>query len=180
MLWLWITLAVFCLLLLAFFVMTAIGKGLDPKHVVTASLHVNRTPAEVFTLVSNLEAWPSWCRNVQKVEKLPDRDGHQTVRMFMGRNRMVLKVSVTHAPSRFAIVIDDESKFFAGEWDYHLNSEVNGTRLKLTEHGSVRPAFPRFLLKYVVDPSKYLKSHLCDVAKHFGEPPQISDARRLS
>jgi hypothetical protein len=180
MLWLWIILGVVGLLALAFFVMSAIGKGLDPKHVVTASLHVNRTPAEVHALVADLEAWPTWCRNVQKVEKLPDRDGHPMVRMHMGRNRMVLKVTVNHAPTRFAMTIDDESKFFAGVWEYHMNAEVNGTRLKLTEHGEVRPALPRFMLKYLVDPSKYLKSHLRDVATRFGEPPQISDARRLS
>jgi len=180
MLWLWITLSILGVLALAFFVMLAIGKGLDPKHIVTASLQIDQPPAVVHALVANLEAWPSWCRKVQKVEKLPDRDGHPTVRRFMGRNRMVLKVTVNHAPSRFAILIDDESKFFGGIREYHVSTDASGTLLKLTEHGEVGPAIPRFMLRYIVDPAMYLKSHLRDVARHFGEPPTISDVARLS
>jgi len=180
MLWLWITLGIVGPLTAAVLVMIVLGKRLSSKHVVGASLHLARPPREVYELISDLEAWPTWCRNVQRVEKLPDRDGCPTVRMHMGRNRMVLKVTAADSPDHFAMTIDDEAQFFGGVWEYRLNAEVNGTRLRLTEHGEVKPALPRFLLRYVLDPAMYLRSHLRDVANRFGEPPQLSDVGRVS
>jgi hypothetical protein len=113
---------------------------------------------------------------VDKVERLPDHDGHEAWRWTMGRNKMVLVTTRNEPPRTLVRTIADEAKFFSGDWTYEVAPDGQGTAVTLTENGRVHVAIPRAMMRYlpfVADPSMYLRRHLTRLAERFGEAPRI-------
>src|SRR5206468_12576425 len=50
------------------------------SHVAARSLRSKRSPEEVWAVVSDFAAVPSWHPEIKTVERLPDRDGHDVWR----------------------------------------------------------------------------------------------------
>lgn len=182
MLWLWILGGLVLLLVLLFIVLHLLGKGLPEGHVISSTLRVARPPDEVFGLLSDTAAIPTWDKGVDRVERLADRDGHETWRWHMGRNAMVLSITQRTPPTTLVRTIADEAKFFSGDWTYVLRPEGSGTALELTEHGRVHVAIPRAMMRYlpkIADPYMYLRRHLTHLATHLGEAARIEKGPRL-
>jgi hypothetical protein len=173
--WLWIVLGLLAALALAFLVMWAIGRRLPEEHVVTASLRLSKGCDEVWRVLSDVAAQPTWDAGVTKVERLPDRDGRETVRMTAGRNSFVLQTTRSDPPHALERTIADDAKFFSGRWEYALSPDGAGCRVTLTERGRIFHAVPRFLVRKVMDPATYLKKHLRSLAAKFGEPPVLRE-----
>ncbi len=164
------------LLLLSGLALWILGRNLPEGHVQPATLRLSRPPAEVFAVIADVAAIPSWDTGVNRVERLPDRDGREAWRWTMGRNAMVLVTTVKEPPRRLVSTIGDEAKFFSGDWTYELAADGGGTLLTLTEHGRVHVAIPRAMMHYlpfIADPSLYLRRHLERLARKFGEEPRI-------
>jgi hypothetical protein len=123
----------------------------------------------VWQVIADVQAQPTWAAGVTKVERLPDRDGRETVRVTMGRNRMVLETTRSERPRSLVRTVADEAQFFSGDWEYALTPDGAGCRVTLTEHGKVHAAVPRFLMKHVMNPAMYLEKHLRSLAATFGE-----------
>lgn len=182
MLWLWIAGGLVLLLVLSFVVLHVLGKRLPEGHVISSTLRVARAPAEVFALLADTAGIPAWDKGVDRVERLPDRDGHETWRWYMGRNAMVLSITRCTPPNLLVRTIADEAKFFSGDWTYRLAPDGQGTAIELTEHGRVHVAIPRAMMHYlprVADPYLYLRRHLTHLATRLGEPARIERGPRL-
>jgi uncharacterized protein YndB with AHSA1/START domain len=182
MIWIIIAVAVILLAALALAVAHAMGKGIPATHVITAAVHLPRPIEEVFALISRVEAFPSWDKGITRIEMLSQPGEPQRCRMHAGRNALVLCTTRVHEPTLLVREIDDDHKFFAGRWEYHLSREkVNGTdgcKVKLSEYGTIRPAIPRVIMKWFADPSMYLKRHLAAMASHYGTPATFTDVHR--
>lgn len=164
------------LLVLVPTILHVLGKRLPDGHVITAKMRLEKPVGEVWKAISDTAGIPSWDKGVDRVERLPDRDGHEVWRWHMGRNRMVLEITVSDPEKRLVRNIADEAKFFSGDWTYELAAEGGGCVLNLTEHGRVHVAIPRAMMRYlpfIADPSLYLRRHLTRLAEKFGEPPRI-------
>jgi uncharacterized protein YndB with AHSA1/START domain len=181
MLLLWILLGLVGAFMLLVVVLHLLGKRLPEGHVISATLRLARTPEEVFAVLVDTSAIPSWDPGVTRVERLPDREGKETWRWTMGRNRMVLTTTRSEPPRTLARAIADEAKFFSGTWTYEISREGSGCAVLLTEHGRVHVAIPRAAMHYLsflADPSMYLKRHLTRLADRFGESPRIEVGAR--
>jgi len=164
------------LLVIAFATLNALGKKLPEAHEIEAKLRLEKSPREVWDVLSNTAGVPSWDKGVDRVERLADKDGHEVWRWFMGRNRMILEITEAVPEKRLVRTIADEAKIFSGVWTFDLATEGKGTIVTLTEHGSVHPAIPRAMLHYlprIADPAMYLKRHLSRLAGKFGEVAEI-------
>ncbi|MFA6045700.1 MAG: SRPBCC family protein [Phycisphaerales bacterium] len=168
------------LLAIVFVVATLLGTRLSPNHTVQATLHVAKPVAEVFALVDNLEAQPTWDKGVTRIEPLPDDAGRPRRRMVMGRNSFVLTDTTRQPPTQLVRTISDDHKFFGGSWTFDFTPEGSGTKVTLTEHGVIDPPIPRLMMKHFVDPAMYLKRQLAAMARALGEEPRISEAKRLA
>jgi uncharacterized protein YndB with AHSA1/START domain len=174
--WLWIPIGLVGALVVLGVVLCLLGRGLPEGHVVSATLRLARPPAEVFAALADTAGVPSWDKGVDRVERLPDRDGHEAWRWTMGRNAMVLVTTRSEAPSVLVRTIADEAKFFSGDWTYAVRPDGAGCAVELTEHGRVHVALPRAMMRYMpflADPAMYLKRHLVRLAGKFGEAPRI-------
>ena len=174
--WLWTVAALVGAVVALLLVLWLLGRGLPEGHEISATLHLAKSREEVWGVLADTAAIPSWDRGVDRVERLPDRDGHEVWRWTMGRNAMVLEMTRSEAPLLLVRTIADEAKFFSGDWTYELSAERSGCALKLTEHGRVHVAIPRAMMRYmpfIADPSMYLRRHLERLAARFGEAPRI-------
>jgi len=181
MLFVWILLGLVGALVLLVPALHVLGRRLPEGHVISATLRLERTSEEVFSVLADTSAIPSWDQGVTRVERLPDRAGNETWRWTMGRNRMVLTTTRSEPPRTLSRTIADEAKFFSGSWTYAISREGNGCAVLLTEHGRVHAAIPRAAMHYLsflVDPSMYLKRHLMRLAERFGEAPRIEVGAR--
>lgn len=173
---LWTVAGIVGLLVLAGLVLWLLGRGLPPGHVVSATLRLGRPVEEVWGVLADTAGVPAWDKGVDRVERLPDREGRETWRWTMGRNSMVLETTRSEAPRLLVRTIADEAKFFSGDWTYELSPVGNGCTVELTEHGRVHVAIPRAMMRYlpaVADPAMYLKRHLERLAGRFGEAPRV-------
>ncbi|MFZ4574640.1 MAG: SRPBCC family protein [Phycisphaerales bacterium] len=160
-------------------VLYAVGRGLPADHVVTATLHLQKSEEQTYALLHDIASWSKWDTGITKMVVLEPAHGRPRVRMHMGRNSFVLTLAKEHAPSMLSLEAVDDHKFFEGRWDYHLSREGQGVKVKLTEYGKVLPPIPRVMMRLGVDPAMYLKRHLTQVARHFGEDPKITDAAKV-
>ncbi len=173
MYWILVTLlALLGLIVLAFLAMWVIGRRLPLNHVTAAEVDIDQAVDAVWDTIADVAAYPSWSR-IDKVERLPDVDEQDVWRQHFGRNSVVTRTSVRERPGRYQQTIDDDKKFFSGTWTYELRerSATDGRpacTVRLTEHGRVHPAIPRFFMAYLVDPAMYLKHQLRSLAQKFG------------
>lgn len=159
---------------------TVLGRRLPPDHTVQAVLRVGKPMHEVFGLIDNLEAQPTWDKGVTRVETLPQEAGQRRRRMYMGRNVFVLTDTTREPPTRLVRTIADDHKFFGGSWTFDLAPDApNATKVTLTEHGTISAPIARFMMKHFVDPAMYLRRQLAAMARALGEEPRISDAKRI-
>ncbi len=174
--WLWIPIGLVGVLVLLILALWLLGRGIPEGHVLSATLRLGKPAEEVWVALADSAGIPSWDKGVDRVERLPDRGGHETWRWTMGRNAMVLETTRSEPPRLLVRTIADEAKFFSGDWTYEISPEQAGCRVVLTEHGRVHVAIPRALMKHcpaVADPAQYLKRHLERLAGRFGESPRI-------
>jgi len=170
MLALWIGLGVVGFLVLVFVVLWVLGKSLPEEHEATVSMHLKAAPQEVFAVIADVDAQPSWAKGVTRVERLPDRGGHDTWRMFMGRNSFVLETTVKDPPVLLTRTVEDDHKMFSGAWTYELlPGSGGGTTVRLTERGRIPGAIPRAMMKYLFGHHGTMKGHMAALAGKFGE-----------
>ncbi|MBX3358255.1 MAG: SRPBCC family protein [Phycisphaeraceae bacterium] len=173
MTWALIVVNVVAVLVLLVLAMWAIGRRLPTDHTTVATLRLNQKPQDVWDVLSNTEALPTWS-GINKVERLPDQNGKERWRQWMGRNSFVLETTRNEPPRLLETTIADDAKFFSGSWEFLIEPAGDGCTVRLTEHGRIAQAIPRFMMKYIVDPGMYLKRHLRALAAKFGEEPRLS------
>lgn len=158
-------------------VLHVVGSRMDPDHEFACTLRLKRPPEEVFRVLDDVAAWPSWDRGVAKVEMLPPTEGRETCRMHIGGNAMILETTRREPPRVLERTIRDAGKhrFFSGSWLHEVSPDGAGCAVRVTERGTIHMAIPRFLARRLSDPRTYLKRHLRVLAAKFGEEPRFED-----
>jgi len=123
-----------------------IGATLPRNHVATRSLALRRSPEEVWPVI--MQATAASGVPVDVVESDPPR-------------RQVTRVK-------------DTEKMFGGTWTITLTPSSTGSTLKITEDGWVGNPIFRFVSRYVMGHHATMDGILKDVAKKFGEQPELS------
>lgn len=176
-----ILLAILGLLVLAFLAMWVIGRRLPLDHVTAAEVDIDLARDAVWDTIADVASYPAWSR-IDRVERLPDADGQDVWRQHFGRNSVVTRTSVRERPGRYQQTIDDDKKFFSGTWTYEIKERTGASgqaacTVRLTEHGRVHPAIPRFFMAYLVDPAMYLKQQLRSLGQRFGGEASVREVQ---
>lgn len=144
-------------------VVLLVGMALPVSHVASVSDTVPASPEAVWTVITDVEAFPSWRRGVEEVERLPDRDGRPAWREVARTGAMTLEV-VRSRPDRLWVTrIADPDLPFGGTWTFELEPEGPVTRLTITENGQVYNPFFRFMARFVFGHEATARAYLEDL-----------------
>jgi uncharacterized protein YndB with AHSA1/START domain len=146
-------------------VIAAAGSLLPRAHVVTRSRTIARPPAEVWAVLADRAAYPTWRSGLARVEPLADRAGRTTFREHGKHGAITYVVDEAAAPTRLVTRIDDPTLPFGGRWIHELAADGAGTRVTVTEDGEVRNPIFRFLSRFVFGHTATLDGFLADLAR---------------
>ena len=156
-----------------------VGALLPRAHVVSRTLRVRRTPAHVWTLITDVAAFPVWRSGVTHVEPLPDRNGRPAWIEHGSTGDIPLETIDAQAPQRLVLRVADPTLPFGGTWTYVIAptndpSTGAGSELTITEDGFVSNVIFRFMSRLVFGHHATIDVYLKNVAAKFGERAALS------
>ncbi|WP_223642387.1 SRPBCC family protein [Corallococcus sp. EGB] len=155
-------------------IVAVVGMALPREHVATRSIVLKQRPGEVWPVVADIAEWPSWNKNLKRVERLADREG-RTVYLVEDSNGALPSevLQVTPPPGAMLVTrIADPDLPFGGTWTWTVAPEGEGCRVSITENGSVSNPVFRFVSRFVMGHHRNMDSYLKELGRRFGEAVQ--------
>jgi len=135
-------------LLVGLAVLVLIVGALRPaSHVATLTYRVAASPDSVFRVISDVEAQPRWTPEITKVERLPDNAGRPAYRENFGGFEAMTVITESVPDTRLVKEILPTGPFY-GTWTWELVPDGAGTRLTITERGTVGNPFFRGMMVF--------------------------------
>lgn len=144
---------------------TGVGVLLPVAHTATVSASVPAPPDVVWRLITEVEAFPEWRSDVERVERLPDREGRAVWREAGPTGALTMEVVRTEERRLMETRIADRGLPFGGTWTYRLDPVAEGTRVTLTEDGEVYNPFFRFMARFVFGHDATMRTYLGDLSR---------------
>jgi polyketide cyclase/dehydrase/lipid transport protein len=157
-----IALGVVALLLV---VLIAVGYTLPVKHRATASATIAASPDQVYALIVNVGAFPSWRSGLRSVEVMPSTDGRRRWREVSKNGTIPFVLESENPPARLVTRIDSKSLPFGGTWTYDVQSDSGRTRLQITEDGEVYNPIFRLVSRFFIGYEGTMRQYLSDVER---------------
>jgi hypothetical protein len=170
----WIVIGIVAVLVLAVVVIIAAGSRAPVRHVARVSLALKKSPAEVWAIVSDLATWPQWNTKIEKMERLPDRDGHAMWALTWNHDVMPSEVVEAQAPTetiagRLVTRIADDKLPFGGTWTW----EIRPSGVTITEDGFITNVFFRGMSSLFLGYTGTQSAYLAALANKLGEPENV-------
>jgi uncharacterized membrane protein len=134
-----------------------IGMTLPQNHIASRSMHLDASPDALWTLITDVDRYPTWRKNVDSVQRI--EAPRLTWREISGSDRITYEARTSEKPGHFVAYIADKGLPFGGSWDYRIESEGTGSKLTITENGEVYNPIFRFV-------SRYLMGHTATIDKY--------------
>jgi len=149
----------------------AVGAMLPQKHVASRTAQLSLDPDSLWTILTDVAAYPSWRSDVDSVERLSTSD--LKWREVSGSDRITYEATTLDAPSHLVTHIADKGLPFGGSWDYRIEPAGGGSRITITENGEVYNPIFRFVSKYFMGHTATIDKYLAAMAKRTGDnyPP---------
>jgi uncharacterized protein YndB with AHSA1/START domain len=140
---------------------------LRPKsHTATHTTVLSAPPERVWAEIADVDRAPEWVPEVTKVERLPDRDGRPSYRESFGGFEATTVIRVSEPP-RLLVKEIVPGGAFHGSWTWELAPEGTGTRLTITERGTVENPFFRGMMIFH-DNTKSARDYATALARRVG------------
>ena len=150
-------------------VVVTIGSALPKKHHVSRRAHFNRSPVEIWEVMTDYAGQASWRTDVRRVERLPDRNGRPVWRETDRRGQALeIETVESVAPHRLARRIANENLAFGGSWTYEIGEYGEVTSLTISEDGEVYNPVFRFINRFIIGQTATLDAYLRALAKRLG------------
>jgi uncharacterized protein YndB with AHSA1/START domain len=108
-------------------------------------------PDKLWQTITTIPEFPSWRANLQKVEPLPDRDGHKVWRETdTSGEAITFEMTESDAPRKLVTKIADTGLAFGGSWTYEIVPTATGSQLTITENGEVYNPLFRFVSRFIM------------------------------
>ena len=148
---------VIALLILAALV---VGRLLPETHRASRQATLQAAPEKVWALMTTVEDFPSWRRDVTTVQRLPDRDGRPVWVEEGANGRITLAVERSEPPRLLVTRIADPDLAFGGTWTYVVSPAPGGCTLTITEDGVIYNPFFRVMARFVFGYESTLAAYL--------------------
>jgi hypothetical protein len=130
-------------------IMAAVGAALPKAHTASRTTRVALPPDALYTLLTDVDRYPTWRRDVKQLERLPDRDGKPAWVETMSAGRIPMQFERMERPALLVGRIADPSLPFGGTWTYRISPAAGGSELTITEDGEVYNPIFRFMSRFV-------------------------------
>jgi uncharacterized protein YndB with AHSA1/START domain len=143
-----------------------IGALRPATHVARHVVVLAAGPDRVWAEIADVERQPEWVPEIAKVERLPDRDGKPSYREHFGGFEATTVIAESDPPRRLVKEILPTGPFY-GSWTWELAAEGEGTRLTITEQGTVpNPLFRAMMIFH--DNTKAAREYADALARRLG------------
>jgi len=146
-----------------------IGAVLPKNHVASRQIILHRSPEEVYQVVRDFSAAPSWRPDLERVEMLATTDDQVRFREHGEQGAITYDLIEDQPGEKIVTRIADLDLGYSGSWTYTFAKEATGTRVQITEAGEVSNVLFRFLSRFVFGHTGTLEKYLKSLGKKFGE-----------
>jgi uncharacterized protein YndB with AHSA1/START domain len=164
--WVLIILGVFAIIVA---VIWAVGASLPKDHVASRKIRLKQSPETIWAAITNVDGFTSWRKDLKSIKRLPDENGKPRWVETMSTGDIPLRVEESTAPRRLVTRIADPNLPFGGTWTFEIEPAEGGATIRITEAGEVKPAFFRFMSRYVFGQTATLEAYLKSLAEKYGE-----------
>ena len=145
------------------------GALLPRTHVAARTVTLRQPPESLWLAFTDYAAMPRWRPGVTAVEELPPRSGRHVWREHVGGDVITFETSDAEAPHHLVETIADSGLGYGGSWTVDIAPVAGGSRVTITENGTIdNPAF-RFVARYVFGLTTTLDNTLEALGRRFGE-----------
>jgi uncharacterized membrane protein len=146
-----------------------IGALLPSKHVASREIVVQKTPSEVYAVVRDFAAAPSWRIDLKGIEILDAVDGRIRFREDSSNGVINYEVVEEHPDEKLVTRIVDRDLGYFGSWTYEFLPAANATRVRITENGEVPNVLFRFMSRFVFGHTATMDTYLKALGRKCGE-----------
>lgn len=146
-------------------VVWVVGMLLPQNHTATRTLRLKQAPDVVWKAITDFPAMTQWRIGLTKVERMPDRDGHEVWQETAGGYVIPLETIEMTAPRRLVRKVGP-GLAFGGKWTYEVAPDGDGSTLTITEDGEVYNPIFRVVGKFM-DQSAEINKFQTALAKKF-------------
>ena len=146
-----------------------IGAMLPQGHVASRKVRLKQPPEAIWQAITDVEAMPSWRKDLKGIKRLPDKNGMPAWVETSGFGEMPLEVVEMAPPRRMVAKIADPKLPFGGTWTYEIAPADGGATLTITERGEIYPALFRFMSRFFFGYTSTIEQYLKALGKKFGE-----------
>jgi uncharacterized protein YndB with AHSA1/START domain len=141
-------------------IVLVIGWALPIKHQASRQASLPAPPDVIWKMITGIDAFPAWRRDVKKVERLPDCEGRPVWVEEGSSGRMTLAVERIDPPRVLVLRIADPNLPFGGTWTYEITQAPGGSRLTISEDGEIYNPLFRFMARFVFGYEGTIKGYL--------------------
>ncbi|MBS1711417.1 MAG: SRPBCC family protein [Armatimonadetes bacterium] len=163
-----IAFAIFGLVLLALGGMFAVGAALPVGHVATVRIVVDANPSQVWALLTDVEHFPDWRKDVKSVVRKDSVGGYASWVEVTDFGEIPLTVIDQEQNVTLTAKIDGQDLKFGGTWTWELAGQGSQCEVTITERGEVYSPPFRFLSKYIFGHDRTLKAYAASLEAKLG------------
>lgn len=151
-----------------------IGSLLPRDHVAAMSARIAADRETVWRTITDPGAFPTWRRDVSKIELLPATAHGPSWREHSKNGALTMVVDSAEAGRYLVTRIADENLPFGGTWEYRLEdvTQPGVTKLTITERGTVSNPVFRFVSRFIMGHTATIDAYLRALGRKFGEPAE--------
>jgi hypothetical protein len=156
-----------------------VGYSLPVKHRARVTAAIAAPPDQVYALITNVSAFPSWRTGVRSVDVLTSSDARLRWREVSKNGTIPFVAESENPPIALVTRIDSKSLPFGGTWTYDVQPDAGGrSRLQITEDGEIYNPIFRFVSRFFIGYEGTLRQYVSDVERKLGSPVSASAVRR--
>jgi uncharacterized protein YndB with AHSA1/START domain len=152
-----------------------VGSLLPRAHSVSRMAHFNRSPREIWMVISDFSEQSSWRDDVRTVERVTGHAGRDVWRETDKSGRSMDMETVELVPPRRLVRrIANDNLPFSGTWTMEVADFGEVTALTVTEDGEIdNPAF-RFISRFIMGQTATIDQYLRALGKKLGADVTIT------
>ncbi len=147
------------------------GRSIPEEHMASANLEVKRWPLACYDTVADAQNLPKWSSQVKEIRDFK-KDGNkitytQVVKSPFGDSELITTQTNGFRPNEITIEVRESKDAFSGKWTlkFKETADGKGTKVTLTEIGTVSNPFFRAIGSFTMNPEDTLKQYLEDLKK---------------
>ena len=152
-----------------------VGLLLPSTRSISRMAHFNRSPSEIWALITNFSDQPSWRTDLTHIERLPNRAGLEMWKET-DRHGQSLEIETVGKvpPQRLVRRIANDNHPFSQTWTMEVATYGEVTSLTITEENRIDNPVFRFISWLIMNQAATIDEYLCNLGKRIGTDVHIT------